>query len=104
GRQDARMPDHGRLHERVAGAAGHAVPAGDAARLADRRAAVPEHAWMRILPPDAQRLVHLHVLTRLDATTAEDALARVVAIERIRMVDRIGHRPNRNPLVLRSDP
>src|ERR1035441_6633897 len=51
-RQEAGVADHALLHEGVARANRHAVAAGHAARLADRRAAIPEDAGMRILPAD----------------------------------------------------
>ncbi len=44
---------------------------------------------MLVLPADRERLVHLHVLARLDAAAAENALAGIVAVKRIAVVDRI---------------
>ncbi len=93
------MPEHGLLHERVAGADRDAVAARDAARFADRRSAVPQDARVRILPSDRQRLVHLDVLAGLYAAAAENALAGVVAIERIRAVDLVRLRAERDPLM-----
>ena len=63
------------------------MAAGDATRFADRRAAVPQNARMRILPVDRKRFVHLHVLAGFDAAAAENALVGIVAIERIGVVD-----------------
>ena len=60
----------------------HAVPALDAARLADRLAAVPEHAWVGRGIVDAQRFVDLDILAGLDALSAQNALVGVVGIER----------------------
>ena len=97
---EARVAEHGRLHQRVAGTHRHAVAARDAARLADRGATVPEHARVGVFPADRQGLVHLYVLARLDAAPAENALARVVAIERIGVIDRVRLRPEGNLLVL----
>ena len=46
----ARLAQHRFFHQRIAGANRHAVPARNAARLADRRAAIPQHARMLVLP------------------------------------------------------
>jgi len=99
-RQEARMSQHRRFHQRIARADGHAVATRDAARFADLRAAVPEHARVRVLPANRQGLVHLHVLAGLDAAAAENALTRVVTIEGIGVVDRVRLRLEGNPLVL----
>ena len=40
--EESGVPEHRFLHQRVAGADGDAVAAGDAARLADGRAAIPQ--------------------------------------------------------------
>ena len=85
--EKAGMAEHRFFHQRVARADRDAMAARDAARFADRRAAVPQHARMRVFPADRKRLVHLHILTRLDAPPAENALVRIVAIERIGVVD-----------------
>ena len=47
--------------------------------------APPSHntrGWA-ILPVDAERFIHLHVLTGFDATSAKDALTGIIAIEGI---------------------
>src|SRR5712664_3007842 len=41
---------------------------------------------MRILPVNRKSFVHLHVLTGFDASAAENALLRVVAVEGIGMI------------------
>src|SRR6185312_850338 len=47
---------------------------------------------------DAQRLVHLDVLAGLDTAPAEDALVRIIRVERTRVVLRIGLAPEGIPL------
>ena len=81
--EEAGLAQHGFLHERVARADRDAMAAGNAARFADGRAAIPQHARMRILPADGERLIHLQVLARLDAAAAQNALVRIVAVKRI---------------------
>ena len=100
GRHVPGIPDHRLFHQRIARADGNAVPARHAARVADRLSAVPQHARELVLPADGKRLVHLHVLARLDASAAKDALVRVVAVERIRFVHRIRFRLEGQVLVL----
>ena len=41
---------------------------------------------MRILPPYRKRLVDLNILASLDATSAENALIRIVSVKRVRVV------------------
>ena len=94
------MAQHGLLHERVAGTHRDAVAARHAARLLNRRPAVPEHARVRVLPVDGQGLVDLDVLARFDAAPAEDALVGIVAVERVGLVDLVRLGLERNPLVL----
>src|SRR6516164_2572776 len=62
---------------------------GNAAGFANGSAVIPQHAWLRILPADRQRFVHLHILTGLDAATTQNALAWVVAIKWIGRIDRV---------------
>ena len=76
------------------------MTAGDAARFADRLAAVPEHARIFVLPPDGERLVHLDILARLDATAAEHALVGVVAVKGIGRIDLVRLRLELDALVL----
>src|SRR5437879_13471280 len=66
-RQEPGLREHGLFHERVARADGDAVAAGDATGLTDGGTAVPEHAGVRILPVDGQRLIDLDVLTTINA-------------------------------------
>ena len=94
------MPEHGFFHERIARADRDAVAAGDAARFADGRAAIPQHAGMRIFPVDGQRLVDLQVLAGLHAAAAQNALVGIVAVERIAVVDFVGLGLERDMLVL----
>ena len=79
----AGLAEHRFFHERIARADRDAVAAGDAARFADGRAAIPQHARMLVFPVDAERLVHLQVLAGLHAAAAENALVGIVAIEGI---------------------
>jgi len=74
------------LQQRIARAYSDAVAAGDAARLADRFAGIPQHARVRAVVVDAQRFVDFDVLARLHAAAAQDALIRVVGVERIGFV------------------
>ena len=98
--EKARVAEHRFFHQRIARADGHAMAAGDAARFADRRAAVPQHARMLVFPVDRERLVDLHVLARLDAAAAQNALVGVVAVERIGVVDLVRLGLERDLLVL----
>ena len=84
--QETGVPEHGFFHQRVARTDGDAVSAGNAARFADFRAAIPQHARMRIFPANGQRFVHLNVLAGLDAAPAQNALLRIVAIERVGVI------------------
>ena len=86
----AGVAEHAFFHERVAGAHGDAVAAGDAGGAGDLLAAIPEHAGMFRLPVDGEGLVDLHVLAGLDAAAAEDALVGIVAVEGIGMVLLVG--------------
>src|ERR1700677_4443017 len=61
-----------------------------AARFADRRATVPQHAWMRIFPVNGQRLIDLEGLAGLHTAPAENTLVGIVAIEGIRHIHFIG--------------
>ena len=92
--------EHGFLHQRVAGANGDAMAAGDAARFADRRAAIPEHARVRVFPADGERFVDFQVLAGFHAAAAKDALVGIVAIERIAVVDLVRLRLERDMLVV----
>ncbi len=47
-----------------------------------------------------ERLIHLQVLARFDAAPAQNALPRIVAVERVRIVDFVGLRFERIALVL----
>ena len=84
--KEARVSHHGFLHQRVARADRHAVAARHATRFADGRPTIPEHARMRIAPADGQSFVHLQILASLHAAAAQDALAGIVAVERIAFV------------------
>src|SRR5580692_4032908 len=96
------MPEHAFFHQGVAGAHGDAVPAGDARRAGDLFTAVPQDSEMFRLPVDAESLVHLHVLASLDTTSAENALVRIVAVERIGMILLVGFAAKRPRLVLHT--
>src|SRR4051812_7352795 len=63
------------------------MAAGNAARLANRRAAIPQNAWMWVFPADREGLIHLNVLAGLNAAPTKDALVWIVAIKWIRRVD-----------------
>src|SRR5229473_75694 len=78
------------FHESVAGTDRHAVAAGDAARFADARAAIPQNPRMGILPADGQSFVDLEILTSFDTTSAQNALVGIVAVERVGAVDFVG--------------
>src|SRR5438270_4276082 len=70
-----------------------------AARLSDRPAAVPEHARIRIFPVDRKSFIDLYVLTGFHAAPAQNALVRIVTIERIRAIDRVRLGPKWNALM-----
>jgi hypothetical protein len=97
---EAGVTEHGFFHQRIAGTDRHAVAARNAARFADGRAAVPQHARVRILPVDGQRFVDLDVLAGLHAAAAENALVGIVAVERIGVIDFVGLGYERDSLVL----
>src|SRR5262245_51158312 len=93
------MAQHRSLHQGVAGTDGHAMPAGNAARLANRRSTIPQHTWVRVFPSDRECFVYFEVLTGLDTTAAKDALVRVITIERICIVRFVWLRLKRNALM-----
>ena len=66
------------------------MAAGDAAGARDVVAAVPKDAGMRRGPIDGEGFVYLDVLTGFDATAAQNALLRIVAIEGISAVLLVG--------------
>jgi hypothetical protein len=78
--------EHGFFHEGVARTDCHAVAAGNTARFADLRAAVPKNAWIWILPADGQGFVDLDILAGFDAAAAQNALIGIVAVERIGVI------------------
>ncbi len=84
------LAEHGFFHERVAGADGDAVAAGDATGAVDFFSAVPEDAGVGALPVDGEGFVDLDVLAGFDATAAEDALVGVVAVEGVGVVLLVG--------------
>src|SRR6266404_1044898 len=86
-RQKSRVAEHGVFHQRVAGANCNAMPAGNAARFADRRAAIPQYARIWVFPTDRQSFIDLKVLARFDAAAAQDALIGIVTVERIARID-----------------
>ena len=94
------MAEHALFHKRVAGADGDAVAAGDARGAGNLVAAVPENTWVRGGPVDGESLVHLHVLACFHATSAEDALVGVVAVEGVGHVLLVGLLAIRSGLVL----
>src|SRR5258706_3170285 len=55
---------------------------------------------MLVLPIDGKRLIHFHVLAGLDAAAAEHALAGVIAVKRVGVVNFIGLGLERDILVL----
>src|SRR5437868_6912210 len=55
---------------------------------------------MWVLPVNRQCLVDLHILTSLDATTAKNALVRIVSVKWVRIIDFIRLRLERNLLML----
>src|SRR5437879_1525347 len=65
------------------------MAARNATRLANGRSAVPQHARVRILPTNRERLVDLNVLAGFDAAAAEDALIGIVPIKGIGRIDRV---------------
>src|SRR5438309_9914306 len=71
-----------------------------AARLTNGLAPIPQDSWMRILPPYRKRLVDFNILASLDATSAENALIRVVSVKRVRVVHFVRLRLERNLLML----
>src|SRR3954471_23511751 len=74
-----------------------------ATRFLNRRAAIPQHPRVRILPVDRECFVDLNVLTCLDASPAENALVRVVAVEGIRLVDSVRFRREWDALMLNRE-
>ena len=55
---------------------------------------------MRVFPVDGARLVHLHVLARLDTPPTKDALLRIITIKGIRMIFFVRFGPVRDGLML----
>ena len=98
--EEAGVAEHRFFHQRIARADRDAVAAGDATRFADGRAAIPQHARMRVFPADRERFVHLHVLAGLHAAAAENALVGIVAIEGIGDVHLVRLGLERDMLVL----
>ncbi len=98
--QETGVPDHGFFHERVTGADCHAMAARNAARFADGRSTVPQHARMGVLPADGERFIHLNILAGLDAAAAQNALIRIVSVERVRVIYFIRLGLERNILML----
>ena len=86
----AGVAQHFVFHEGIAGAHGDAVAAGDAAGFGDRPAAIPEDAWVRVVPVDAQGFVDLEILASFDAASAEDALVGIVTVEGVAVDFRAG--------------
>jgi hypothetical protein len=54
---------------------------------------------MWVLPINRERFVYLQVLAGFDAAAAENALIRVVSIERVCVVDFVGFGPEGNVLM-----
>src|SRR5258708_34091500 len=94
------MTQDGFFHQRITRTDGDAVSTRNAARLSNGRAAIPQHAGVRIFPVDGKRFVPLDVLTSLYAAGAENALIGIVAIERIRVINLVGLRSKRDLLML----
>ena len=82
--------DHRFFHQGIAGTDRYAMAAGNAARFADGRAAIPQDSRIRVLPADGQSFVDLEILTSFDTTAAQNALVGIVAIERVGAVDFVG--------------
>src|SRR3989442_10062878 len=91
---------HRFLHESVAWTNRHAMAAGNAARLPDRRSAIPQDSRMGILPADRQSFVDLEILTGFDAAAAQNALVWIIAVERVGVIDFVGLGFEREALVL----
>ncbi len=96
----AGLPDHGFFHQRIARAYRDAVAAADARGARDGVPAIPLHARVLAFPVDRQRFIHLVVLAGLHAAPAQDALVRVVAVERVGLIFLVGLRAIRVLLVL----
>jgi hypothetical protein len=80
----------------------YTMSAGNARRLRNLLASIPQHPRMVRLPIDRQRFIYLHILAGLHGPPAQNALAGVVAIKRIRVVLRIRLRRKRPLLVLHA--
>ncbi len=96
------MPQHGFLHQSIAGTYRDAVTAGNAAGFSDRRAAVPEHPRIGVFPVNGERFVHFDVLARFHAAAAKDALVGVVPIKGVGVVHLVLLGAKRNLLVLNT--
>src|SRR5947208_15055678 len=96
------MAEHRFFHQCIARTNSYAMPAGNATGLSDRRTAIPNYARIAIFPVDRKSFVDLDVLTRLHTAAAENALIGIVAVERIRVVDLVWFRSNRDSLMLYS--
>jgi hypothetical protein len=54
---------------------------------------------MRILPIDRKSFIDLEILTGFDTTTTQNALVRIIAIERVRIINLVGFRAEWNALM-----
>src|SRR5690606_37768824 len=84
---------HAFFEQGIAWAYGHTMAAAHTAGTIDRMATVPQHPGKLLAEVDAERLIHLHILTGLHAASAQDALVRVVAVERVTFVFIVGAAP-----------
>src|SRR5882724_2904067 len=78
------------------------MTAGHAARLTDGLPAIPQNPRMRIFPTDREGLVDFDILAGLHATSAENALVRIVSVKWVRVVHFVRLRLERNLLMLDS--
>jgi hypothetical protein len=76
------------------------MPTGNAARFTDGGAAVPEHTRMRIFPTDRKRLIDLQILAGFDTAAAQNALIGIVSVERVRVVNFVRLRLERQGLLI----
>src|SRR6267378_7858129 len=93
------MSEHGFFHQRVTGTDGYAVAARDATGFADSRTTVPKHTRVWVFPINRKCFIYLDVLACFYTSTTQKALVRIIAIERIRIVDLVRLGPKRNLLV-----
>jgi hypothetical protein len=99
-RKKTGMTQHGFFHQRIARTDGDTVAARYTARFTNGRATVPQYTRVWIFPINGKRFIHLDVLAGLNAAATQDALIRIVPVERIGVINLIRLRSKRDTLML----